>query len=443
MSLFLILAWLGLTTGLLVASWSASASKRVAGLRLNAIRLAGLAVVVRLVPALLLQLPRDSLVQWDIDSYHIAAGLLLAGRDIYRSGRYPYLPLQIYPLAAAQWLNLHTGTPFLLLIKAPLILADAGTVVLLWRAALRRGQEAGAASRVVLLFVLNPLSIVVTSLHGQFDAIPLFFTLAAWSLLDKRSNLRANSVAVLGAGLLLGSGIAGKSWPALLAPALLWMLPDWKSRTALLGAAAVPILGSLALYGLLLGVRPWQPLGSALGYRAFTGVWGVSLLATKLQSIWPGIAPFARFLDGHGGAVDLAAVFAAGFWLRRSRDSVRNCLVLLLVAFATASGWGYHWLIWPLPFAALTSEGWTRRYTVVCALEYVAIYFFFGGIAWGFTRFTDSLAILNDTWLLSLPVWFFICTWALRELSASVGPRPSPARPDASGHDLSLSLRED
>jgi len=175
-SLVLIVAWLALTTGLLVASWATPAERVLGRVPLTWQRLALLAIVVRLVPALLLSLPRSSLVQWDMDSYHIVARLFLSGRDIYASGRYPYLPLQIYSLAAAQWLNSHAGLPFLPLVKAPMILADAGTAALLWQGAARRGLDRATQARVAVLFALNPLSIVVTALHGPRSCCPFCFS---------------------------------------------------------------------------------------------------------------------------------------------------------------------------------------------------------------------------------------------------------------------------
>lgn len=442
MSQPLLSLWLLATTLLLGLSWLPAAPRLLRLERLTPWRVGAVALVARLVPALLLRLPAGTLVQWDITSYQIVARLLLAGRDIYTSGRYPYLPLQVYALAAAEWLHGQTALPFLPLVKAPSILADAATAAILLRAASRRGRSALAAGRVALLFALNPISITITSLHGQFDALPLCFAAGAWALLDadragiagdetaelaggcSRSSAsdclpaQHRSTAPLWAGLLVGLGIAEKSWPALLLPALLLLPRTWRARAVFVAATLLPIAACLALYAALMRVSPWHPLFVALSYRAYTGAWGVSLLLEKLALIWPRALPLARLFDRHGGLLDLGITALAGVVLVR-RDAALACLALLLVAFAAASGWGYHWLVWPLPFAALAAERPARLYTLLGALQYLWIYFFFGGVAWGFARFTDSLSILRYTWLLSLPLWLFVVAWALQSLRLS------------------------
>lgn len=430
----LLLGVLALATGLLLLSWARLGARLLARLPSGPLQLALLAAGVRLLVALLLRLPANALVQFDLDSYHLVARLLLHSRDVYTSGRYPYLPLQLYPLAAAEWLHLRAQLPFLPLVKLPLILADAGTTALVADAALRRGRGSVESARAGLLLALNPLSIAVTSLHGQFDAVPIFFAVAAWALLDRTADggaeaaresdasrlANASNRRALAAGMLLGLGIAAKSWPALLLPALLPQACGRRQQgLMLLGAGVGPAL-SLGVYTWIVGAQLWRPLLPALTYRGYSGVWGFGLAAHKLARVWPALLPVVSNIDRFGGPADVALALTAAAIGWRLRDSAGRCLIVLLVALAAASGWGFHWLVWPLPFAALVAERPARLYTVLGTVQYALIYLLFGGVAWGFVHFTSSLTILRYTWLASVPLWVYLCAWALAALSRAV-----------------------
>lgn len=93
------------------------------------------------------------------------------------TGIYPYPPLWVQFEILAKILSTTTGLRSGLLICVPIILADAGIVYLAWL--WHRNQ---ATARRVLwstVYALNPVSLIITCLHGQFDAIPVFFSLLA------------------------------------------------------------------------------------------------------------------------------------------------------------------------------------------------------------------------------------------------------------------------
>ena len=105
----------------------------------------GLALVVRVIPALIL--PNGA--PYDVESFGIVADLLRHGQDVYRAaaaaGRYPYLPLQMYVMAAARVAALRTGLPFPFVVKLPPMLADGASAALLYRVGARARTPAWGA----------------------------------------------------------------------------------------------------------------------------------------------------------------------------------------------------------------------------------------------------------------------------------------------------------
>lgn len=251
------------------------------------------------------------------------------------------------------------GDSFLygIFLRVPSVLLDAATSILLFRLATRLGATEPRARLVALAFLFNPFSILVTSIWGTNDPIPIFFTvLAVFLLLRGRERDRD------WAALALGAGVAVKVYPVLLLPVLLARLPGLRSKLRALGATALLPLASSAPF---LVADPTAYL--RVLFSLTTGQAGASLFPHF--TIFHGIAfltgaagPWMVYVSGGG----LVAALSGVYWGARSgRMSVTTgTAVALLVAYLLAVRWAQNYVLWVVPFttlgALLDHRGWRR-----------------------------------------------------------------------------------
>jgi len=101
---------------------------------------------------------------YDIDSYYIVGKIITSGQNVYaETGRYNYAPLWSFVLGGVYSLSQVFDNPFFvfrLVITGILITVDIGIAIVLRKV---------FSQRVGILFFLNPISILLTGSHGQFD----------------------------------------------------------------------------------------------------------------------------------------------------------------------------------------------------------------------------------------------------------------------------------
>ncbi|MET0621226.1 MAG: hypothetical protein ABW056_13150 [Thermoanaerobaculia bacterium] len=118
---------------------------------------------------------------FDTQSFLIAVQSVVTGQNIYvATDRYNYSPLWSF-VATGIW-NIakpDAGT-FVFLLGAVQIAADAASTFLLLLIARRRlGVNEEESRRRALLFFSNPISVLISCSHGQFDGLSILFLLAA------------------------------------------------------------------------------------------------------------------------------------------------------------------------------------------------------------------------------------------------------------------------
>jgi hypothetical protein len=252
--------------------------------------------------------------------------------------RYNYSPVWSFVIAALWRLAGGDLMRFVLLVGLLLNAADALAAWLLLRIARGPlGQRPDAARRLSLLFLANPVSVLVTCYLRQFDGLAILLLLFA-VLSAERETPRGE----WGAALALSASLLVKHVTALhpLAfvrrrrgglPLFLAALPY-----AVFALSFVPYLSSLPairdnvfLYGTgLTGSRGQRPGG----LQAFLAV--------------PG-----------GGRYFFFALFlvfvAAALFLGRRLSLPRACLLLSLGALAGAPGFAAQYLVWPVALGSL------------------------------------------------------------------------------------------
>lgn len=325
--------------------------------------IAAAAAVSRAVPALFL----DRGLPFDISAHWWVGNLALAGRNVYTAAlaqnRYPYPPLHMYVSALMVWVSNHSYGAFLIADKLIPAACGVGIAVTLWAIALHLGLGAETALLCGLLYAVNPLPVLVTSYHGQFEEIPLLFiTLALYFLLGERQRVSAAALSAL----CLGVAIAYKSWPLIFLPSLLLAARGLLRRALYLPLAGAPLALSLGLYGLAFGRAGfWDAVHRMLGYKGSNGFcWGyVSALHecwiqnSRLQhNLW------VLELNSKLLPIALLLVGLLLLWRRRVLEAM---VAFPLTFYLFSPGWGPNYSVWVLPFALLLSVPFAARYTIL------------------------------------------------------------------------------
>jgi len=372
---------------------------------------AGAAAIARAVPTLVL----DRGLPFDIEAHWWIGSLALAGRDVYidplAANRYPYPPiLHEYLSASLVWLSHGDRALFLVYDKLAPALCGVGIALAVRAIACRLGRTADESLRLGLLYAVNPLPVLVTAYHAQFEEIPVLgIALALLVLLPVPDKQRTSARAMVLSALLLGLAIAYKLWPALFLPPLLLLTPRWRAgqartRAALGRLRAWVVYGVLALAPLLVLMNVYEVsfehstllaradhalttsgalgqrlkddhmLSAMLNYKGSEGFcWGYVSVA---HSCWIHPAskrPNAGIITINGDLLKVALLLAtlALFWRRRPLEGF---VTLPLVFYLFSPGWGPNYTIWVLPFAFLLSSRLALRYTAVVTPLVALIY---------------------------------------------------------------------
>ncbi len=148
---------------------------------------------------------------YDLESYWIVGEIVAKGGNVYaETHRYNYGPIWFYILGVVYWFTDRFGQGFDffgLVIAMFLSLVDIGIFYILYKK-----YSLLAAS----LFFLNPVSLIITGYHRQFDNLAIFLGLVAIHVLDRRSDSMKK---VLVASLILGLSITIKH--------VFFLLPIW------------------------------------------------------------------------------------------------------------------------------------------------------------------------------------------------------------------------
>ena len=334
----------------------------------RALAAAGVAFAVRL--ALILASDR---VVADVAIYRKVAERVLAGAwNPYElpARFYPYPPVWVWFEAGAEWLARHTAVGFPVWVKLPVLAAEIGIVLILAR--WPGGGGGRAAAWAPWLYALHPVALIVSGVHGQFDSLPLFFTLLALRL-HERGRLDASALALAG-------GIAVKSFPVLLLPFFAARLPSLGRAARFCLLATVPV-GLLlvpfaaanlpALVRELFGYSGFADFGWIGFYRGL--LWLDSgTLARSEPPYWgvlPGVAKLL-FLAVYG-------TLLLAFWRRRLGWSLAEATLAVFLAFQALYGSvSAQYLLWVVPFAVLRPDGFVPAHAVAGTGALLAFYSF-------------------------------------------------------------------
>jgi hypothetical protein len=287
---------------------------------------------------------------YDTESYGIVAEIARRGGDFYaETTRYNYSPLWSAVCVGVEALAAAIGTRPILVYGALLLLADVATAFVLYGLARRRTRTRVSAALAALLFFGNPVSILISSRHLQFDGLAILFLLVAIAASERARDLRA--AAALSVSVLI-KHVTG------LHP------PLFRRRGGPTGLLPVILPYVVFAASLIPYIRSWREiLQSVLLYRGVTGNYGIEVMV-----LLPGVPDWAPV------PIFFAAV-AVALWKLSRVELARASLLLFLVILVFAPGFGRQYCVWPIALGALFAGPGFFLYTVVAAAFLVGAIF--------------------------------------------------------------------
>jgi 4-amino-4-deoxy-L-arabinose transferase-like glycosyltransferase len=335
-----------------------------------------------------------------------------------------------------------TGLPFHLTVKLWPILADAGLALLVWRAARRRLGER-MALWLGLAYAANPVAILTSAFHGNQTVLGVLF--AFWAYERVAGTPEEARARYRGAGLLLGLGVAARSFPVLLAPVFALLLPlgagtdGLKRRATFLALVALPtavaslpalVADSAAYVRELTTYSGFADQGWLALRRGFGVVTGTGKRFPPDTEAW--------LLAGKLLFLALYALLLAALVRRRHHDLAAGCLLAWLLFLVAYGGVSTHYLAWVIPFGLLASPLWTAGYTAAATLSMVGFYLtWFPGVLLG-PHAPERLGpapAADPVWRFYLGAlalsWLLNLAWLAREARRLATGRTSSGTPSA------------
>ncbi len=319
-------------------------------------------LVARMVPNLMLSVGAG----YDIESYQIVSHLIQQGKDVYThpdaNGRHPYLPFQMYWFVFSSVIAEQFHLEFIKIVRLAAIIADIFIAVLLSQMM----STPEASLRAGLTYALNPVPILVSSYHGQFDAIPICFLLLSIS---------TASSSPIKSGLWVGFGILDKSWPILAIPSLVYHYKKWSHRLVfMILSIIIPLIG-VFIYCYRIQVYPITVVQQAINYNHGIGVWGYSYLARLLSIVQPDLTFLFRQVILHGRYITLTILVMVWVLYARKQRLEASILTVFVTFFVVTHAFSIQYLMWLVPFAILNqSYKWLKYYTLAACFYMFLVY---------------------------------------------------------------------
>lgn len=277
-----------------------------------AVALACASIVVRLL--VLRALPFGA---WsaDLSSWQLVAGLLGKGQNPYDTTTLlNWPPLWMQLLFVIERVAVHTHHSVIRIVQGFLIAVEALVTILVYLVLDRQWQVRRPGLTVLVGLVLNPVAIILTVIHGNFDLIVgLCVVLFLWAIVRWLRGGEGDDWLL--ACMFLGIGVLAKVTPIVLIPLLLlrWHEVTWRRRAL----GAVLLIGPAALgLSIIYALGPSQVMANVIHYRSQAGAFGI----TGLINIFRRPEGFIGY-NPPGGEVYSA------------------CFIIMLLGIWTAVGW--------------------------------------------------------------------------------------------------------
>jgi hypothetical protein len=266
----------------------------------------------------------------DVDAYYTVGSLVSFGKNIYQhNAPYNYAPLWSFVLGGVYSLtHLFHGDIHLFRFFVTIILSvvDIGIAYFLFTK---------KSKLLAFLFLFNPVSLITTGTHGQFDSIAILFGLLAAQTLDEGKNGKRT----------LWQGILFLSL-SLLVKHIFILLPFWWALKEKTWIRRILVF-SIPLVIFCLSFVPYLPAGFVgINERIIVYRGQINTLFWQLFIPFPlqqFLSPFTFFV---------LVLFVAGFLVRKTSHLYSLCFYGLIMVIVSPSLVNNYFLI-SVPFALL------------------------------------------------------------------------------------------
>lgn len=349
----------------------------------------------------------------DISLLHQMGESLLKRNNPYTSLNFnAYPPVGIYIEAIILYISQLSHVPFYLLTKILPNIADIAMGIILYIYLVKQKIKHTTAVWWSLALLLNPISIIISSIHGQIDSMPSLLVLLAIYL----NIFKSKKSYFYWSALSLGLAISIKPNPLILLPIfILFGKTNLKEKIIFLLLAVMPI--SLSLIPFILE-NPTQIIGNLLTYSGiydfsyaaiFRGIW-----YQKNANFW---LPLTKEFFDTTKVLFLSGIVFTSILFARTRNIGKGCLTIYLLFFSIYFGIGAQYLSWILPLAILEMDLMIIPFSIAGIFALLGFYLFFGpNILFG--SLTSFLAFQSKFMPLyvfgNLALWIITIWWLIK-----------------------------
>ncbi len=275
------------------------------------------------------------ITNFDVESYLKIGRHILNRENIYphvAQIHHPYFPLFLYIEAIAVYLNNFHINP-ILFIKIVNIFFDLGNIYLVYLLS-KQNLNSG------LLYALNPITTLISSFHGQFDTIPLFFLLLAIYLFKKNKTIFAFLTYSVAVGI--------KTWPIMFISPFIKRLKEKKILLILI-IPIVPFL-SIIIYYLKFKNNPIDIFFTIVKYHSLFGFFGIGKAISLIFVFFNlNLTIFLQKIL----LITFFMIFMVSSILIRKKKIEKEILMLMLIFYIGTTNFAIQYLSWIVPFLIL------------------------------------------------------------------------------------------
>ncbi len=320
------------------------------------------------------------------------------GPDLFRlsaSANNP--PSMLYLWDFLHRLTQSTGLAFSFWVHVPAILADLGSLWLVWRILEPRLAERSLRWALALM-AAAPASVLISGFHGQNDSVMIFFLLLSIYLVEKGRTVSA--------GAAFGLSMCVKVAPVIAVPALLFYQFGRRKWVVFFAVAGGVVLAAWSPF-LIRGPR--AVFTDIFGYKSGLGHWGISYLTYQLGLVSPLGTRLCAVIERLGSPVLLLIIAAVSWWMNRSANKPPLYSQIGLIFFlflAGTSGFGVQYLAWLVPWAVGLGAAPVALYCATSGVFLFLVYDYWSqGMPW---YLADSMRA-GDYYFAGLDYFHILC----------------------------------